>query len=121
VYGTRSMDEALRAGADGYLVKPITPDQCVAALKFAMARQRKRRVAQRQNSGAAGAIGFAKLTQREKEIMSLLARGLLYKEIADELGISYSAVHKHQHNIFKKLGVNNRSEAARRWFEAGGG
>src|SRR5882724_7835682 len=66
--------------------------------------QRKRTVAQQQDSGRDGANGLAKLTRREKDVMRLLAHGLLYKEIAGKLGISYSAVHKHQHNIFKKFG-----------------
>ena len=47
--------------------------------------------------------------------MRRLEKGLLYKEIADELGISLSAVHKHQHNIFLKLHVGNRTEAILRW------
>jgi len=45
--------------------------------------------------------------------MRCFAKGLLYKETAAELGISYSAVHKHQHNIFKKYDVTNRTEAMR--------
>ncbi len=47
--------------------------------------------------------------------MGRLEKGLLYKEIADELGISFSAVHKHQHNIFLKLHVGNRTEAILKW------
>jgi DNA-binding NarL/FixJ family response regulator len=85
-----------------------------------VAQARNQSVAQHEDSARGGANGLAKLTQREKEVMSLLAHGLLYKEIADKLGISYSAVHKHQHKIFIKLGVTNRSEAARKWFEARG-
>jgi DNA-binding NarL/FixJ family response regulator len=48
--------------------------------------------------------------------LTLLAKGLLYKEIADQLGISYSAVHKHLHKIFEKLQISNRSEAIQHWF-----
>jgi DNA-binding NarL/FixJ family response regulator len=90
-------------------------------LKFSTPPQRKRKGVQRQNSGTVGAVEIAKLTRREKDVLQLLAHGLLYKEIADELGISYSAVHKHQHKIFKKFGLNNRSEATRKWLEAGSG
>jgi DNA-binding CsgD family transcriptional regulator len=46
---------------------------------------------------------------------------LLYKEISDRLGISYSTVHKYQHQLFGKLHVSNRSEAIRVWLESGGG
>ena len=56
------------------------------------------------------------LTGRENEVMSYLAKGRLNKEIADELGISFSAVHKHQQNIFRKLQVGNRTEAAIKWI-----
>ena len=56
------------------------------------------------------------LTRREHEVIMRLADGKLNKEIADELGISFSAVHKHQHNIFRKLHVNNRTEAALKWM-----
>ena len=60
------------------------------------------------------------LSPREKEVMSGLAEGLLYKEISDKLGISYAAVHKHQHSIFKKLRATNRSEASRIWLDSQG-
>ncbi len=58
------------------------------------------------------------LTPRESEVMRWLARGKLNKEIAEELGISFSAVHKHQYNIFRKLHVDNRTEAAVKWMSA---
>jgi DNA-binding NarL/FixJ family response regulator len=56
------------------------------------------------------------LTVRETEVMDRLAEGLLYKEIADRLGISYSAVHKHQQKIYEKLRVSNRTEAVIKWL-----
>jgi DNA-binding NarL/FixJ family response regulator len=59
-----------------------------------------------------------RLTDRENEVMSGLARGLLYKEVASELGISYSTVHKHQHSIFVKLGAGNRTEAVTKWVSS---
>ena len=48
--------------------------------------------------------------------MEYLARGLLYKEIADRLHVSYSAVHKLQHKVFVKLHVTNRTEAVLTWY-----
>ncbi len=57
---------------------------------------------------------------RENQVMGFLSEGLLYKEIAVALGVSYSAVHKHQHNIFVKLHVGNRSEAIRAWNSSKG-
>lgn len=47
--------------------------------------------------------------------MTHLANGLLYKEIADRMNVSYGAVHKLQHKIFLKLRVSNRTEAAVKW------
>jgi DNA-binding NarL/FixJ family response regulator len=59
------------------------------------------------------------LSSREEEVLSGLADGLLYKEISDKLGISFAAVHKYSHNLYKKLGASNRSEAIRVWFDRG--
>ena len=61
----------------------------------------------------------SQLTPRENEVIRYFSYGLLYKETADRLKISYSAVHKHQHNAFRKLRVSNRSEAIRKWWEMG--
>ncbi len=55
------------------------------------------------------------LTVREIEVIRYLSKGLLYKEIADRMGISFSIVHKLQHKIFVKLHVGNRTEAINRW------
>ena len=55
------------------------------------------------------------LTLREIEVMGHLGNGLLYKEIADKMGISFAKVHKLQHKIFMKLNVNNRTEAVNKW------
>jgi DNA-binding NarL/FixJ family response regulator len=103
--------DAFAAGGDGYLMKPFTVAQCVATLNFAAQRHLARihRAQQRR----------VVLTLREHEIMRCFANGMLYKEIAAELGISYSAVHKHQHNLFVKLQVQNRSEAVQKWRELG--
>lgn len=61
----------------------------------------------------------SQLTARENEVIRCFSYGLLYKETADRLRISYSAVHKHQHKAFRKLGATNRSEAIRTWWEMG--
>ena len=55
------------------------------------------------------------LTTRENEVMRHMRKGLLYKEIADKMGISFSTVHKLQHKIFVKLQVSNRTEAINEW------
>jgi DNA-binding NarL/FixJ family response regulator len=56
------------------------------------------------------------LSNRENEILQLLAKGLLYKEIADQLSISVSTVRQHIHHIYEKLHVQNRTEAINKVF-----
>ena len=51
------------------------------------------------------------LSHRENETLQLLAKGLLYKEIAEQLSISVSTVRQHIHKIYEKLHVQNRTEA----------
>jgi DNA-binding NarL/FixJ family response regulator len=99
-----SLQGALHAGAAAFLLKPASPEQCLATIRFAIKKSHA------EETG---------LTQRETEVMRCLAQGLLYKEIADKLGISYSAVHKYQHKIFLKLHAANRSEAIRIWHALG--
>lgn len=53
---------------------------------------------------------ITRLTQREREILSVLIRGRLDKEIANDLGISLDTVKKHNKSIYRKLNVRNRSE-----------
>jgi DNA-binding NarL/FixJ family response regulator len=64
---------------------------------------------------AAASDDLPPLTVREISVIEYLAKGLLYKEIADEMGISFSSVHKLQHKIFVKLHVGNRTEAVNKW------
>ena len=56
------------------------------------------------------------LSGRENEILQLLSKGLLYKEIADKLSISVSTVRQHIHKIYEKLHVQNRTEAINKVF-----
>jgi DNA-binding NarL/FixJ family response regulator len=96
---------ASRAGADAYLTKPVTRAQLKATVAFVVGKRR-----------ALNAL----LTRREQEVMRNLAGGLVYKEIADKMRISYSGVHKHQHRIFLKLHVKTRSEAISIWHSYSG-
>jgi DNA-binding NarL/FixJ family response regulator len=72
----------------------------------------------KDRSGAGALENNSLLTARETEIMTLLAKGFLDKEIADKLGISYSTVRFHLHNIFPKFAASNRIEAVMRWRAA---
>ncbi len=118
-----TMAAALAAGGDGYLTKPFAVSQCLATVRFSF-----RRVCaappERVDSNAISSRGgeeHARLTSREHHVMGCLAKGLLYKEIADELRLSFSTVHKLQHRIFLKLHVNNRTEAVTKWRNGNGG
>lgn len=108
---------ALIAGASGYLLKRTPAERLLEAVADVhrgcspMSGQIARTVVQyfnrlgrRHDSGAA-------LTGRESEILDLLARGFLYKEIAVRLGISFDTVRSHLRNIYDKLQVHSRTEA----------
>lgn len=101
---------SLKAGARAYLIKPVEKEQLLVTLQFALADRTEIKPAPVNTNGT----GWS-LSPRETEVMAGLAEGLLYKEISEKLGISYAAVHKYQHNIFKKMRVNNRSEAIHIW------
>jgi DNA-binding NarL/FixJ family response regulator len=117
-----TMSAALAAGGDGYLTKPFAVAQCLATVRFSV---RPNRSAAPDNSevkaASRGRVEYTRLTDREHHVMSCLEQGLLYKEIADELHLSFSVVHKLQHRIFLKLRVSNRTEAVTKWRNVIGG
>jgi DNA-binding NarL/FixJ family response regulator len=116
--------EALCAGACGYLLKRTTPELVKKALDelrgggAPMSPQIARQVVGffQRTSGGSNAVNespaeMQKLTDREYEILRLLADGLQFKAITSELGISIGTVKTHILRIYKKLHVNSRSEA----------
>ncbi len=111
------ISEALSAGGNGYLTKPFAPSQCLATLMASMRRCISGEQESVEITGltAKGDRACARLTDREKEVMRRLEKGMPYKEIADELGVSFSTVHFHLHNIYGKLQASNRTEAVINW------
>lgn len=113
---------ALKAGASGYLLKRTSPDKLLEALHdlhqggSPMSGEIARRVVTSFQRKATPAPQLAMLTPREKEILDLLAKGYLYKEIASELFISIETVKRHIHNIYEKLHVQTRTEALNKVF-----
>ncbi len=112
-----SVFDSLAAGASGYLVKPVQPGQLVAAIEEVraggapMSMNIARRVVQTFQKPAAADGDDSQLGPREVEILALLAKGLLKKEIAEHLNISYWTVQTFVGRIYKKLQVRSRSQA----------
>ena len=116
--------EALSAGASGYILKKTTPQKLIEAIRelyqggAPMSSQIARKVvAAFQNKvPTPGENNLDMLTNREREILELLSRGLMYKEIAWELDISQETVRKHVYRIYEKLHVGNRVEAVNKFY-----
>jgi RNA polymerase sigma factor (sigma-70 family) len=113
--------EALAAGASGYLLKKTPFNKIAESLielyagGSPMSTQIARKVIKRfQNDEAKEQIET--LSVRENEILQLLTKGLLYKEIAIKLSISTGTVRQHIHRIYEKLHVQNRTEALNKAF-----
>ncbi len=114
-----SIFESLKAGASGYLLKKTAPVKILDAITEVylggspMSGQIARRVINTfQQKDVIG--GSDLLTEREKEILRSLSKGLRYKEIASELNIKLETVRSHVRNIYEKLQVQSRTEAINR-------
>jgi DNA-binding NarL/FixJ family response regulator len=114
--------QALKAGATGYLLKRTEPKRIVESIK------------ELNQGGSPMSSNIARklltlfvhektrtkkeaLSDRENEVLQLLADGLLYKEIAERLFIGHGTVRQHIHNIYEKLHVHNRTEAVNKYFD----
>ena len=108
--------DALSAGASGYLLKRTALARIVEALielhegGAPMSTQIARKVINRLRVNEAH-DDLQLLSGRENEVLQLLSKGLLYKEIAEKLGISVGTIRQHIHKIYEKLHVQNRTEA----------
>jgi DNA-binding NarL/FixJ family response regulator len=103
---------ALRAGARGCLLNSINPKDIGAAVRHAV-DQTVYHAPSPPIVDEAEAARLVGLTQRETQAMRALARGLSNKEIADELSLTVPTVKSHLTSLYRKLGVSNRTEAAR--------
>jgi len=116
----------LRAGANGYLLKEMPAEELLQAIQQVhsggapMSMQIARKVVTYFHDIKEPQPDTAKLTQREEEILTLLARGYFYKEIADQLGITLNTMKSHQHSIYEKLHVQSRTEATLKFLERKG-
>lgn len=118
---------ALRAGARGYLIKGADGDELVRAIESVAAGEAVygQAVADRiiafftGTSRAYGAKAFPELTDREREVLELMAVGLRNRAIADRLGMAEKTVRNHVSSVLLKLQVPDRTSAAIRARDAG--
>jgi DNA-binding NarL/FixJ family response regulator len=121
---TDAIFNSLAAGASGYLLKPVSAVQLLAAVKDVyaggapMTSNIVRKVVQTFKQPVATAHETENLSAREQEVLDYLAKGYLYKEIADQLSISYGTVHTYIERIFKKLHVRSRAQAVAKYLGA---
>jgi DNA-binding NarL/FixJ family response regulator len=126
--------DALRAGASGYILKKSSPSKLIDAINelneggSPMSSQIARKVVTAfQNlpvlpdevpteQARITSDNMALLTKREKEILDLLAKGHLVKEIAQQLSTAPDTVRKHLYHIYEKLHVNNKVEAVNKYL-----
>jgi DNA-binding NarL/FixJ family response regulator len=109
---------ALKRGANAYIVKTVDPGDLPGALRQAMDGNVFTTVGVSDDPGEKAAKE-AGLTDREVVIVRAVARGLSNEAIAKELWVAEQTVKFHLTNIYRKLGVSNRTEAARYAFEQG--
>jgi DNA-binding NarL/FixJ family response regulator len=118
--------EAIRAGASGFLLKDVEPEELVDAIRVVAAGNALlgSTVTQRLLERFAGASGAAPpsldgLTEREVEILRLVAGGLSNAEIAERLVVSETTVKTHVSAVLRKLGVRDRVQAVIAAYESG--
>jgi two-component system, NarL family, response regulator len=107
--GDENIHRALEAGARGYLIKDALDDDLLNAVTAVW--QGRRYVPPRIAVQLAEHGPRVELTDRERQVLNLMAQGLRNKEIAAELAISEATARTHVENIVAKLGVNSRMEA----------
>jgi DNA-binding NarL/FixJ family response regulator len=121
--------EALRAGASGFLLKDAPPEELAAAIRVVAAGEAllapsvTRRLIQRfvdqAPPRAADAGALKRLTDREVQVLRLVARGLSNAQIAEELVVSETTVKSHVAHLLMKLGLGDRVQAVILAYETG--
>lgn len=121
--------EMLAAGASGYVPKRAAPNDLISAIHAvyaggmflfpSVARLLVNDYLQKREQPDAGPRGFEELTEREREVLVLIAEGRNNQEIADALVISVKTVNRHRENIMAKLNLHSRVELVRYAIEKG--
>jgi DNA-binding NarL/FixJ family response regulator len=124
---TDSLLATMRAGARGYILKDADEDELIRSI-HAVAKGEalfSPTVAKRllqyvsKVTPSAGREAFPELTEREREVLALLAQGLSNREVAERMGLSLKTARNHVSNVLSKLQVADRSEAIARARAAG--
>jgi FixJ family two-component response regulator len=103
--------KAMKAGAIEFLTKPLREQDVLDAVRAALERASQQR--DRRKALTALRASFKALTDREREVMALVVRGLLNRQISAELAISEETVKVHRHNLMAKLGVRSVTQLVR--------
>ncbi|MGH8023497.1 MAG: response regulator [Limisphaerales bacterium] len=113
---TEHIFDALTAGATGYMLKQTRPEQLLNAVRDVheggspMSSHIARKIVQSFQRHSQRDEPQS-LSPREAQVIELLAKGYLYKEVADTIGVTYATVHTHIRHIYEKLQVRSRTEA----------
>lgn len=129
MFNDDSVFQAIQAGARGYILKGADPDETVRAIQSVIHGEAifSPKVADRlihymnNNKAELSPEIFPELTDREREVLDLIARGLTNSAISEKLVLSPKTVRNHVSNIFAKLQVSDRSQAIVKAREAGFG
>jgi DNA-binding NarL/FixJ family response regulator len=119
---TENIFNALAAGASGYMLKRTSSKELLEAIQDVqrggspMTMHIARKVVQSFQHTATTAQPTENLSEREQQVLDLLSQGLMYKEIAEKLGISYETVHTYIRRIYEKLQVRTRTEAVAKFL-----
>ena len=121
--------DALRAGASGFLLKDVRPEQLVDAVRVVasgetllaptITRRLVEQYVRRARPGTTTPAGMLSLTERELEVLRLIARGCSNAEIAGELYLSQATVKSHVTRVFAKLSLRDRAQAVVMAYESG--
>jgi DNA-binding NarL/FixJ family response regulator len=120
---TENIFNALAAGATGYMLKRTPRDELLEAIREVhrggspMTTHIARKVVLSFQRQAPAASPTENLSPREQEVLDCLAKGFLYKEIAEKLDISYETVHTYIRRIYEKLQVRTRTEAVAKFLK----
>jgi len=119
--------EALRVGASGFLLKRVAPEELLAGLRLVAAGEsllfpeltRRLIETHRGSAGMAEDERIQSMTEREQEVLALIAQGMTNSEIAESLILGTETIKTHVTNVLSKLGVRDRTQAVIYAYERG--